>query len=307
MENPQPIKATSGGAKHRAQHGQPQNGSLYPGMKEAALQYCEEKFRVLLAACAEGVAIHDRLKVIEANPALAKMFGYHRSEVIGRDVLAFIAPQERDKIMDRILSDDTHSMCTLGLCKDATTIPVEFSSRCIVHSGSRRHLSLLRQLDAADVKATDTDSNEHLDALFNNSPDAYYLADATGDFIDVNTAARKLFGLKKEDIIGKSFLTLKIFPPEQIHRAARHLVLNIFNKPAASQQYVLQPQDGRQIPVEISTIPVEINGKTLLFGLVRDISEKKKAERAFQRATLEIEALIEKLKTCEKNHSTPPA
>lgn len=307
MKNPQSIKITKAGAKHKVKHCQPQNDSLYPGMEKAALQHCEEKFRVLMEVCAEGVAIHDRLMVIAANPALAEMFGYHRSEVIGRDVLEFIASRGRDKIMDRILSDDARSIRTLGLCKDATTIPIEFSSRRIVHSGNKLHLSLLRKLDAAAVAATNTDSNEHLDALFNSSPDAYYLADATGDFIDVNTAARKLFGLKKEDIIGKSFLTLKIFPPDQIHKAARHLALNIFNKSAASQQYVLQPQDGRQIPVEISTIPVKMNGKTLLFGLVRDISEKKKTERALQRATLEIEALIEKLRAREKNHSTPPA
>lgn len=105
-----------------------------------------------------------------------------------------------------------------------------------------------------------------------------------------------MFGHKKEFIIGKSFLKLKILAPDQIHKAARNLALNIFGKSTESEEYVIQRRDGPGIPVEISTRPVKVNEKKLLFGIVRDITEKKKTEEALLRAVKEIESLVEEHK-----------
>ena len=52
--------------------------------------------------------------------------------------------------------------------------------------------------------------------------------------------------------------------------------------------------------MEISTRPVELNGKKLLFGMVRDISEKKKIEKALHRTIKEIETLVEERAVNEK-------
>ena len=147
------------------------------------------------------------------------------------------------------------------------------------------------------------DNNQHeplvpedccqLDPLFELAPDAYYLADETGSFIDVNKAALDLFGMDREFVIGKSFLKLKILAPDQIHRAARNLAINILGKPSEPEEYIIQNKDGRRIPVEISTQPVKFKDKSMLFGIVRNITEKKKTEEALQRAVREIESLLE--------------
>ena len=41
---------------------------------------------------------------------------------------------------------------------------------------------------------------------------------------------------------------------------------------------------------------MKVNEKTLLFGIVRDITEKKKTEEALHRAVKEIESLVEERK-----------
>ena len=81
---------------------------------------------------------------------------------------------------------------------------------------------------------------------------------------------------------------------------ARNLALNILGKPAEPEEYLIQRPEGQRIPVEISARPVKAKNKKLLFGIVRDITEKKKTEAALQRAVKEIESLVEKLRDREK-------
>lgn len=141
---------------------------------------------------------------------------------------------------------------------------------------------------------------ERLGLFFDYAPDAYYLADATGKFIDVNKAAEELFGHGREDIIGKSFLKLNLISNDQIRKAAKHQAFNIFGKSTEPEEYVIHRNDGLQIPVEISTVPAQANDRTLLFGIVRDITEKKKSEVTLRRAIREIEILVEERRTQEK-------
>ena len=64
-------------------------------------------------------------------------------------------------------------------------------------------------------------------------------------------------------------------------------------KPSEPEEYIIQNKDGLRIPVEISTQPVEFKEKNMLFGIIRNITEKRKTEEALQRVVKEIESLVE--------------
>ena len=87
---------------------------------------------------------------------------------------------------------------------------------------------------------------------------------------------------------------------DQIRKAAKHLAFSIFGKPTEPVEYVIHRNDDSQVPVEISTVPAQINGKKLLFGIVRDITEKKKSEAALRRTIGEIEILVEERRDRER-------
>ena len=70
--------------------------SVYSNLAKVALDEREERFRIFMETTKEGVVIHDRFKILEANQAFADMFGYKPADILGRDVLEFIAPQSRD-------------------------------------------------------------------------------------------------------------------------------------------------------------------------------------------------------------------
>jgi len=121
------------------------------------------------------------------------------------------------------------------------------------------------------------DSEDRLKILFDYAPDAYYISDLKGNFIDGNKAAERLIGYKKEELIGKSFLKLKLLSLTDISKAAKTLVKNITGQPTGPDEFALNRKDNSKVTVEISTYPVKIKGRTLVLGIARDITERKQA------------------------------
>jgi len=121
-------------------------------------------------------------------------------------------------------------------------------------------------------------SEQRLKILFEYAPDAYYLNDVKGNFIDGNKAAEEMIGYKREELTGKNFLKLKLLPPNQIPRAAAALAKNVLGKPTGPDEFVLNRRDGRQVVVEIRTYPVKIKGKDFALGIARDITRRKQSE-----------------------------
>ena len=121
-------------------------------------------------------------------------------------------------------------------------------------------------------------SEERLKILFDFAPDAYYLNDLTGTFVDGNKAAENILGYRKNELLGKSFLSLKLLPRSSIARAAALLAKNALGLPTGPDEFTLRRKDGTSVIVEIRTHPVKIGGKTLVLGIARDIIERKAME-----------------------------
>ncbi|MFI5142412.1 MAG: PAS domain S-box protein [Thermoanaerobaculales bacterium] len=69
---------------------------------EEALRDSEAKYRTLVDKLQEGVVVVRNGKVLFANAALASMAGATVEEVVGRDLLEFIAPEDRSSFAERL-------------------------------------------------------------------------------------------------------------------------------------------------------------------------------------------------------------
>jgi len=123
------------------------------------------------------------------------------------------------------------------------------------------------------------DSEEYLKKLFEYAPDAYYVNDLKGNFIDGNLAAERIIGLKREELIGKNILKLKLLSIKDIPKATKSIAKNIMGLATGPEEYVIIRKDKSTVAVEISSYPVKIKGKTYILGIARDITERKKAEK----------------------------
>jgi PAS domain S-box-containing protein len=135
-------------------------------------------------------------------------------------------------------------------------------------------------------------SNERLRIMFENAPDAYYISDLRGHFIDGNRAAEEMTGYRKDELVGKSFLQLGLLPKEQIPTADRLLALNSLCKSTGPDEFVLNRKDGTQVVAEIRTVPTKIGGKTVVLGIARDVTEPMKIQKTMAENQAKFKALF---------------
>jgi len=87
-----------------------------------------------------------------------------------------------------------------------------------------------------------------------------------------------MIGAKKEKLTGKSFLKLKMLPAEELPKAVSLLAKNALGMKTGPEELTLNTIDGRKIQVEASNYPIKLGGRTVVLGIVRDITERKKRE-----------------------------
>ncbi|MCJ7485671.1 MAG: PAS domain S-box protein, partial [Candidatus Aminicenantes bacterium] len=154
------------------------------------------------------------------------------------------------------------------------------------------------QMVRAEMEAGErSGSDDLLKVLFEDAPDAYYLGDTKGTFLNGNKAAETLIGYRRDELIGKSFMDLDLLPGGQIAKALKLLALNVMRKPTGPDELTLRRKDGSLVTVEIRTRPVSIKGKTVVLGIARDITERKKflelQEENIKKLTQSREAVIQ--------------
>ncbi|MCX6743154.1 MAG: PAS domain-containing protein [Candidatus Parcubacteria bacterium] len=129
--------------------------------------------------------------------------------------------------------------------------------------------------------------------MFEYAPDAIYITDQKGNFINGNKAAESLTRYKREELIGKSFLKLKLLSPNEIIRAAKLLALNLMGKSTGPDEFIINTKDGKKIPIEIRTFPLKTDGNKQILGIARDITERKKHEERITDSEVKYRALFE--------------
>ncbi len=128
------------------------------------------------------------------------------------------------------------------------------------------------------------DSDERFRFLFEYAPDAYYLHDLEGCFVQGNRAAEELIGYDQEELIGKSFLQLNLLPAEEMVKAALLLGKSKRGEATGPDELTLCRKDGRKIIVELRTYPLKLARQVVVLGIARDITPRRELEGQFRQA-----------------------
>jgi len=269
------------------------------------LKESEKKYRDLVEETPIGIAnIGITGKIIYINKRLEKISGYSREEVAGKSVfkLGLFSNEmlkilkERLKVRFRLGGGSVRLRREIHFKrKDGKWIWIEITAKLIKKWGIPFSLRITVQ-DITERKRAEEkikDSEERLKILFDYAPDAYYITDLKGKFTDGNIAAEKVIGYKKEELIGKSFLKLKLLSISDIPKAAKLLVKNLRGLPTGPDELILNRKDNSKVIVEISTYPVKIKGRTLALGIARDITERKQAEQKIKQGYEKLQRTME--------------
>jgi formate hydrogenlyase transcriptional activator len=143
------------------------------------------------------------------------------------------------------------------------------------------------------------DASEHVQALFKKlfvaSPDAIVVTASDGRISAVNPATERLFGYSHTDLIGN---LVEILVPERFrrqhpgHRSAYAAKPSVRPMGTGLELFGLR-KDGTEFPVDIMLSPVETGGEHIVLAVVRDITDRKKAESALRLSEERFRLLID--------------
>jgi PAS domain S-box-containing protein len=113
--------------------------------------------------------------------------------------------------------------------------------------------------------------------LMDMANDAIFIADAqTGTIVDANQAAERLIGRPLKEIVGMH--QMELHPPEEAENYRRLFQEYIGKIAGVTEEIYALHRSGRKVPVEISSSVMELNGRTVIQGIFRDITERKQAK-----------------------------
>ena len=252
-------------------------------------------------------------QVIAWNPAAERIFGYGEDEVLGQSLTLLIPERFRaahEAGLSRVArTGETkvigQTLQLTGLRKGGGEFPIELSLATWVTDGTRFFSGIIR--DVSDREKTIenlTQSEERLRAIMGSTKDAIICADELGHVVLWNPAAENMFGRPEKDMLGKPLTAIIPEPYRSAHDAGiRRLSMN--EEPRVIGKTVelsALHEDGSEFPIELSLGTWTIGKQHYFSGIIRDISDRKQAEkdilfanRALDEKNQELEALSAKL------------
>jgi PAS domain S-box-containing protein len=119
-------------------------------------------------------------------------------------------------------------------------------------------------------------SEEKYRALMDNAGDGMVLVDVEGNILEANKKMLELLGYSLDELIGLNFV--QIHPSEEMEKIRAAFQDNIASGLGALNNSWILRRDGKKIPVDITGTLVRYAGNTVVQGIFRDISERKKTE-----------------------------
>jgi len=155
----------------------------------------------------------------------------------------------------------------------------------VLHDDGERNLLKRKALE---------ESEEKYRTLFEEAMDAIFVADAeTGIVVDCNRAATELVGRTKTELIGKHQRILH--PQQEIIEdgTSRTFKQHAKEKEGQVLETKVITKRGEIKEVAIKANLIEFRGKKMLQGIFRDITERKKAERALSESEEKFRTLAD--------------
>jgi len=130
---------------------------------ESALKESEERYRDLTEAAFEGICISEKGMILDVNDQLLKMFGYQRDEMIGRQILGFVAPAWRDRVAAAVRAGGEEIYGHQLLRKDGSPFFAEARAKTVRAGDRTLRMTALR--DVTDRKQMEELANTQVQVM----------------------------------------------------------------------------------------------------------------------------------------------
>jgi two-component system, cell cycle sensor histidine kinase and response regulator CckA len=245
--------------------------------------------------------------IISWNPSAERLYGYAAAEVTGRHVEMLIPAEDREREIEAVAAvargERVDQYRTRRLRKDGTTVEVSLNMSPIADRTGA--------IVGVATVARDVTERQRADARFAGlmeaAPDAMVCVDREGRIALVNAQTERLFGYRRDELVGQP---VEILVPDEVralhpaHRAG--YVADPRPRPmGADMQLAGRRRDGSTFPAEVSLAAMGADEGLLVTAVVRDVTERLEiaAERERLRTQTERDKLERKLHQSQRLES----
>ena len=260
----------------------------------------EERYRTLIEEAFDGIFVQRGARIVFANQRLHHMLGYGDGELIGMDHWLVYHPEYQDITRERgkarMRGEEVISRYEVKLQrKDGSWFYGEINARAISFAGDPGVVVWLRDItESKRAEEALRESEEKYRTILENIEDGYYEVDIAGNHTFFNDSFLRILGYSKDEFTGINYRHYTA--PEDVKK-----VYQIFNyvyrtgKPSKEYNWEVTRKDGTKIHWEVSISLIrDSEGQPIGFrGIVRDMTEKKRAEESLRESEEKYRTILE--------------
>ncbi|MGK2863978.1 MAG: PAS domain-containing protein, partial [Chitinophagaceae bacterium] len=262
---------------------------------EEALQESEVNHRNLIENMHDGVFVLEDSKIIFINPAFEFMTGYSKEELVNKNIIDLVHPEE-DFLISSLIKKDSAAIDYIEdgiynfVNKGGDLISVNLSIKEILYNKKRAVLgNILNITDKVLAEKTSRENELRLRNFADLLPQTVFEIDTTGKITFVNSASYKSFMFTEEDA-EKGLNVLDMIAPGDRNRALRNMFKIFKGDEIDSNEYMAVRKDGSKFPVIVFTTPILNDNQPVgLRGILVDVSDLKTQEHELRKLTNAIE------------------
>lgn len=283
-----PLQESGGGDKKKPQAGPQSNGATPDPRLQADIG--PEGLAQLVDACHAAIVSASRDGAITSwNRSAAELFGYSPAEALGARVEMLVPARLRESFAQAWQrwaaspgAAEGHQVVeTHGRRKDGTEVPIEVSLVILVRAASRTAVAIIRDISAHHALVQQlNEALRRLSCHVERMPLGYIVWDTNFHVVDWNPAAERLFGYRREEVIGRHPYELMV--PEDARSTVDSVWTDLLHGDESSHSINANlRKDGTRLTCEWFNTPLRdaAGAVTGVASMVMDVSERDALEQ----------------------------
>jgi PAS domain S-box-containing protein len=263
---------------------------------EAELEESREKYRGLSEASFEAIFISEKGLCIEQNHAAEMMFGYTSEEAMTRYGTDWIVPEDREMVMNNMISGFEEPYEAVALRKDGTTFQCVLNGRKMHYKGrdvrvtSLSDITLLKKVEQELIVAKEIaeESEQKFRSIIQSQAEGIGFVNQNEIFEFANTASERIFETEENELVGTCLYDY--LKPEEQNKVEQQTHNRGGGYVNTYELQIITKKGNAKIIYVTATPKLDSKNNYLgAYGVFQDITDRKKAEDELKRVSSRLE------------------
>ena len=257
---------------------------------QQALHVSEQRFRSVFESTSLGIELMDATGVVvDVNRAFQSMTGFTRADMLGRPYGTLQHPDDTGPFFRMLTElkmnrDVGRAVENRIVCRDGSVIWVRTNLAAVKRAPEDPTVSFIVAMHENITGRKEAE--RYFQAVLEATPDALVMVDSQGQIMLVNLQMERMLGYDRHELLGQS---VEMLVPERLRDRHPLHRLGYLNEPhprpmGEDLELFAVAKDGREIPVEISLSPLQMDNGLVVVAAIRDITDRKQRQAALVRS-----------------------